>query len=268
MRLKNKVFLSLCAIWAAFLCIIFIGAHAYFLNSLLQIEGGQDNQDVIINHYAISHIINHYLIAFIFIGLLFAVLGWYLLRSVFLSHWKNLKDQLRIIGETSDYVRRIGLDEKDELYFIVTQFNHMMDNIQKLHKDLADKIVKISQLCEKVGILEQRAAKADRAGSIFHSVCDFLNGIATSAYVVRERIENSKAEKLTDLARLLTQEKDNLGIFMTQDTKGQQVPLYLTMLAQMWAEENKYLLEEIVLLSKNLIEIKNIVKYFDRETTA
>ena len=53
---------------------------------------------------------------------------------------------------------------------------------------------------------------------------------------------------------------------MTQDIKGQQVPLYLTMLAQMWDEENKYLLEEMALLSKNLIEIKNIIKRFDRES--
>lgn len=263
MRLKNKVILSLCATWIAFFCIIYIGTHAYFLNRLLQIQGWQDSQDVIISHYAISHLVNNYLIAFFLLCLLFVVLGWYLLRAMFLSHWRNFKNQLSVIYETSNHVRRIKLDEKDELYFVAKQFNHMMDSIQRLHKDLAGEVEKVNQLCNKISILEQRAAKADRASGVFHKVCDLLNSIATSVYVTRERIGNSKAEKLTDLARLFVEQQDNLGFFMTQDAKGQHVPAYLAMLAKIWVEENKYVLEEFVLLGNNLAEIRNSIKHFD-----
>ncbi|GEM_PF-6178036 len=156
MRLQTQVILSLGLLWIAFLGFVYVGAHDYLLASLLQIES-KENQEILINQYAFSQVIKHYLTVFIFLGLVFGVLAWYLLRGVFIKH---------------------------------------SDTLQSLHHTMAEEVKREGELHQKIAVLEKRSEKADRVDGIFHDLCDHLNNVGTSLALVKEQVENSNNESV------------------------------------------------------------------------
>jgi dsDNA-binding SOS-regulon protein len=220
MYLKNKILLSSGMIWVVFLFMVYVGAQHYLLPSLLHVESG-GHQEIIINQYAFNQIINSYLMIVMFIGLLLGGLAGYF------------------------------------LYVVFTQNENIL---QRLHYAMANKEKEVAELYKKISMLEQRAEKADRVDNMLHSACDLLNSLGTSVSLAKEKIENSSAEKLTDLVMLLAQHQNNLGEFIMNDAQGQQVPSYLAVIAKMWVDENNYLVNELALLDSNFNKINHIIK--------
>jgi two-component system NtrC family sensor kinase len=129
--------------------------------------------------------------------------------------------------------------------------------VKNLHYAMANEVKKVEELYEKLSILEKNAKKIE---DILHPACDLLNNIGTSLSLAKEKIENSNAEKLTNLVTLLSQHQNDLGTFIMTSIQGQQVPSYLAMIAKAWVEENNYLAKELALLNECFNKIDYLMK--------
>jgi signal transduction histidine kinase len=100
---------------------------------------------------------------------------------------------------------------------------------------------------------------AEVATGVLHNVGNVLNSVNVSSTLICDQVRNSKAARLKDVVLLLNNNAANLGDFITNNPKGKIIPGYLNNLAERLAVEQKDLLGEIELLTKNIEHIKDIV---------
>lgn len=100
---------------------------------------------------------------------------------------------------------------------------------------------------------------AEVAASVLHNVGNVLNSISVSATIVNDKVNKSKLDGLTDLSELLTKHTHDLSTFISQDSKGSQIPDYLKMLSSYWEAEKSVLSNETETLKKNIDHVKSII---------
>jgi len=108
-------------------------------------------------------------------------------------------------------------------------------------------------------VTSHRAGMAEVATSVLHNVGNVLNSVNVSAGLVSEKMRGSRVRNLDRVAALLAAHEGDLGVFLTQDPKGRQVPAYLKQLAEHLAEEQADVVQEIESLTRNIEHIKEIV---------
>jgi len=127
----------------------------------------------------------------------------------------------------------------------VTQRKVAEKAIEDMHKQLLDS--------------SREAGMAEVATSVLHNVGNVLNSINVSSTLVSDRVKKSKVANLSKLAALLKEHANDLGIFLTSDAKGKQVPGYLGQLAEHLMSEQATVVEELALLHQNIGHVKDIV---------
>jgi PAS domain S-box-containing protein len=103
------------------------------------------------------------------------------------------------------------------------------------------------------------AGMAEVATDVLHNVGNVLNSVNVSCSVVMDRIRSSKMSSLSKVSTLLAAHRGGLGEFFTNDPRGQQIPEYLTVLAEHLRNDQTLLLKEIEQLLKHIDHIKQIV---------
>ena len=106
----------------------------------------------------------------------------------------------------------------------------------------------------------RQAGMAEVANSVLHNVGNVLNSVNVSATLVAERLRESALRDLPAAAQLLREHDADLGNFLTTDPRGRQLPGFLTLLAEHWAEEQAALLQETQTLNGHVQHIKEVVK--------
>jgi signal transduction histidine kinase len=117
----------------------------------------------------------------------------------------------------------------------------------------------IERIHQQLLVTSRQAGMAEVATSVLHNVGNVLNSVNVSASLVTDRIRNSKSGSLRKVAALLEAHAGDLGTFLTQDPRGQQLPAYLDTLAKHLAEEQSVLIKELRSLNQNIEHIKDIV---------
>jgi NO-binding membrane sensor protein with MHYT domain len=100
---------------------------------------------------------------------------------------------------------------------------------------------------------------AEVSSSVLHNVGNVLNSINVSGEILLEQITKSRLQRLDDLAKLIQENKQDLGNFIMHDPTGQQIPEFLITLNDYQKNEQKKMKEETELLIKNLQHIKDII---------
>ena len=118
---------------------------------------------------------------------------------------------------------------------------------------------KLEEVHEQLVDTARQAGMAEVATGVLHNVGNVLNSINVSATLVAETLAKSKAVNLTKAAALLQQHAVDLGVFLTADPKGKQLPDYLIQLAEHLAVERATLLNEMDQLRKHTEHIKDVV---------
>jgi len=231
--------------------------------------------------------INFYLGIFILLGVLFSIIVWFLLRILVLKRLEFLNTIIRDIAGKKDFNRQIKMNEKDELASLATQFNDLMHTINVSHEQLKRQVreitlsekkleaantklvleiherkqmqSKVDSLHKKLILAARRAGMADIASGVLHNVGNILNNVTTSVGVTKEMIENSRIKNLTDLAKLLEENRDNLVTFLSTDERGEKILDYIGLLAKTLMDENKNVENEIIQLEKYISHIKDVV---------
>jgi PAS domain S-box-containing protein len=107
--------------------------------------------------------------------------------------------------------------------------------------------------------LSRQAGMAEVATNVLHNVGNVLNSVNISAALVVDNAKKSKVPYLGKVAALLNEHAADLGAFMSHDPKGQQLPGYLSQLAEQLAREQQNAITELELLRRNIEHIKDIV---------
>jgi len=100
---------------------------------------------------------------------------------------------------------------------------------------------------------------AEVATSVLHNVGNVLNSVNVSSTLVADNLKKSKAANLSKVVALLREHAPDLGVFITRDPKGNQLPTYLAELAEHLAGEQIFAIEELGHLQKNIDHIKDII---------
>lgn len=107
--------------------------------------------------------------------------------------------------------------------------------------------------------ISRQAGMAEVATGVLHNVGNVLNSVNVSATLIADNVKKSKVVNLTKAAALLKEHANDLGAFLISDPKGQQLPGYLSQLAEHLAEEQTSTVAELESLRKNIEHIKDIV---------
>jgi signal transduction histidine kinase len=118
---------------------------------------------------------------------------------------------------------------------------------------------KVEGTHKELMVASRQAGMAEIATSVLHNVGNVLNSVNVSADLVTGQIRRSKVGNVGLLAALMVEHAGDLSNFLTRDTKGQQLPKYLTELANHLVIERELVVKELQSLTKNVEHIKDIV---------
>lgn len=96
------------------------------------------------------------------------------------------------------------------------------------------------QLREK----SREAGMAIVATGILHNLGNILNGVTISSGLIQEKLLNSKIPKLQKVAELLQTHSNDLPSFITEDSRGQVLPAFITQLSEHLESELNSLIKE------------------------
>ncbi|MCL6701520.1 ATP-binding protein [Pseudomonas sp. T1.Ur] len=119
--------------------------------------------------------------------------------------------------------------------------------------------LRMSQVQNELHAKSRQAGMAEIATTVLHNVGNVLNSVNVSAELVSSQMRSSKAQGLGKVAKLMNEHVHDLSEFLTHDHKGKMLPDYLLKLAQVVAEEQQSIIEELGQLTKGIDHIKTIV---------
>jgi two-component system sensor histidine kinase ChiS len=98
-----------------------------------------------------------------------------------------------------------------------------------------------TQLREK----SREAGMAIVATGILHNLGNILNGVTISSGLIQEKLHHSKIPKLQKVAQLLHEHQSDLPSFISDDSRGQVLPAFITQLSEHLEVELKGLIKEV-----------------------
>ena len=105
----------------------------------------------------------------------------------------------------------------------------------------------------------RKAGMAEIATNVLHNVGNVLNSVNISTGLVIESMKRSKVAGLARVVALLKEHEQDLGAFMTEDSRGKHVPAHLAQLAERLGADQETIVAELDSLRKNVEHIKEIV---------
>jgi len=104
-----------------------------------------------------------------------------------------------------------------------------------------------------------RAGMADVASEVLHNVGNILNSVNVTTTQMSEIVAGSKADALVKVTALLDEHRDNLGAFLSEDSKGKHIPVFLSEVSGLLKSERDRLAEMLTGLAKNVQHIKDTI---------
>jgi len=105
----------------------------------------------------------------------------------------------------------------------------------------------------------RRAGMAEVATGVLHNVGNVLNSVNISTTLIVEQVRKSKTVGLAKAVKLLGEHKNDLGAFLTNESKGRQLHSFLEALSEELTREQAALTKEAQGLQQNVEHIKQIV---------
>jgi two-component system, NtrC family, sensor kinase len=107
--------------------------------------------------------------------------------------------------------------------------------------------------------VSRAAGMSEVATGVLHNVGNVLNSINISASIVAEHLNDFNIANIGRAADLMRDHAADIGSFMVNDPKGQQLPDYLAQLASHLSAEQSLLLKEINFVKMKIEHVKEIV---------
>jgi len=118
---------------------------------------------------------------------------------------------------------------------------------------------RLSEMHRNLLDVSRQAGMAEVATGVLHNVGNTLNSVNVSAGLVAERLRGMRVTGLAKASELLRENAPRLATFLTEDSRGAQLPAYLVSVSEHMVQEREALLEELRSLSESLEHIKAVV---------
>ncbi len=169
------------------------------------------------------------------------------LRAESVREEARLELETRIREQTAELTKVNGelRQTAERLKAEVEERTRMQREAEKTHKEML--------------IVSRQAGMSDVATGVLHNVGNVLNSVNVSANLVASHLQELKINRLNDAVRLLQQNSSDLGNFITNDSRGKQLPNFLMQLGKYLSNEQGLLLQEMDFVKTKIEHIKQIV---------
>jgi C4-dicarboxylate-specific signal transduction histidine kinase len=152
-----------------------------------------------------------------------------------------VKEQTAELTRANEELKRAAIELERE----IAERTEMQKKMEKTHRELL--------------AASRQAGMSEVATAVLHNVGNVLNSVNVSASLVADRLGQFKIDNLARVAAIMREHAADIGVFMSQDPKGKQLPEYLAQLARHLSAEQHLLLEQIDFVRKKIDHIKEIV---------
>ena len=183
-------------------------------------------------------------------------------ESFFRQMWQTITQGEIWRGDVQNRAKSGGL------YWVDTTVGPLLDGHDERHgylsvrTDITERKQAEADLAEanqKMVQSSRQAGMADIATSVLHNVGNVLNSVNVSAGLIVDQLRKSRTSSLAKAVELLRQHQDDVGVFLTQDPKGKQLPAFFEAVSTQLAQERTTLAKEMECLQQNIEHIKQIV---------
>jgi PAS domain S-box-containing protein len=105
----------------------------------------------------------------------------------------------------------------------------------------------------------RRGGMAEIATNVLHNVGNVLNSVNVSTSLIVQSVKKFPASGLARVVALLQDQAQDLGAFITRDSRGKHLPAYLAQLSEHLLGEQAAIVSELDSLRRNVEHIKEIV---------
>jgi PAS domain S-box-containing protein len=112
--------------------------------------------------------------------------------------------------------------------------------------------------------VSRQAGMAEIAIGVIHNVGNALNSVNVSATLVVEGLRKLRIPGLVKVVELLDEHTAELGAFLAEDPRGQQLPAYLRALSEQMGTQQSSLIEEMRALDQSIEHIQSIIRMQQR----
>ncbi len=152
-----------------------------------------------------------------------------------------VKEQTGELTRANEELKRAAAELETEM----DERKEMQKKMEKTHRGLLS--------------ASRQAGMSEVATAVLHNVGNVLNSVNVSASLVADRLGQFKIDNIARVASIMREHAADIGLFMSQDPKGRQLPEYLAQLARHLSAEQHLLLEQIDFVRKKIDHIKEIV---------
>ena len=153
----------------------------------------------------------------------------------------RIREQTAELTKVNGELRRTAERLKAE----VESRSRMQEEAERAHKEMM--------------IVSRQAGMSDVATGVLHNVGNVLNSVNVSANLVATHLQELKIGRLNDAVRLMQQNAADLGNFITNDSRGKQLPNFLLQLGKHLSNEQDLLKQEMEFVKTKIEHIKQIV---------
>lgn len=164
--------------------------------------------------------------------------------------WVVFEDAFLLIS-----IRRM-LSEMSE---IAMRRARLEDSHVEIERQVTERTAQLSAAQAQLVNASRQAGMAEIATNVLHNVGNVLNSVNVSAESVAGKVRQFRIGRLKSVAAMLSEHRETLPEFLTNDPKGRVLPDYLVKLAEELAGPQNEILEEVESLKSNIEHIKEVV---------
>jgi two-component system, NtrC family, sensor kinase len=196
----------------------------------------------------------------------------------------GLAETVAAVSRERNYSLRAEKHGNDELGTLIDGFNEMLSQIERQDSALQEARnslelrvqertgalqleieerkqaeIKLAETHKQLLTASRQAGMAEVATGVLHNVGNVLNSVNVAATLLDDSLRKSEVEQLRRVMSLLGDNRDRLGLYITEDPKGKRIPEFLSQLTNRLEGDNARMRQEVATLRKNIEHIKDIV---------
>jgi len=214
------------------------------------------------------------------VGSALAVFAPTLLASIVASLWasrwisKPIRKLTAAVAEVSSSHLCLDLPEEitesnNEIGDLAAAFTSMIGDlrdtttsVEALNQEIAERQEAEAELRtaqQRLVETAHRAGMADVASEVLHNVGNILNSVNIGTTQMSEMVAASKVDTLAEVVAMLDERREDLGAFLSEDTRGKHIPVFLSEVSGLLQRERDRLAEMLDGLTKNVQHIKDTI---------
>ncbi len=172
---------------------------------------------------------------------------------------KKTKQNIRYQNELIGTIEVDWIENNLLIYILALLIIVLINYVIKFYEQQTERTRELAKSNKEKMEISRQAGMAEIASGVLHNVGNILNSVNISVESLLDLSETSTNKRLGQIAPILQTHSKDLNRYLTEDNKGKLVPQFILELARASAADAEVMREEILLLQKNVENIKNII---------